>query len=276
MLYTIDTPGQDIQPTSSAAIATLAIGDAFQDVWHRVARPSWEVYAQRHGMDIIAVGEPLDPSDRAARRSPAWQKCLVLSQVWSRRYERIVWLDADIVINTEAPSILDSCGTPPLVSATLIGDHLSAAEKHLLMERINNVVIAPDDAERQWSKFQNWVYTSHGVATELTDMVATGVMVLSPAHHRAMFEQVYRLADHGGRAYEQPGLSHQILTRQWLHRVSARFNWGLYEQNWLSRRGRWDEPDDENFTFISAELKKAYFLHFYMALEAMRGLVVAR
>jgi hypothetical protein len=273
MLFIVNRPDQPLQPAASAALVTLALGDAHRDVWHRVARPSWEVYAQRHGMDLIAICAPVDSSDFAQQRSPAWQKCLVLSQPWAQFYQRIVWIDADIVINTEAPSILDHCGPPPLVSAVLVNDQLSPAQKHILLERIGGVTISPSDAERHWEKAQNLVYTTHGISTHLTEMVATGVMVFSPAHHRDLLEQVYQLPGFGP-TYEQPGLSHRILTQGLLHRLSARFNWGLWDALWLNRKGQFGTSDEDLFIFIRNELEKSYFLHFAEVFEMMKGLVV--
>src|SRR6266496_4153810 len=83
------------------AIVTLLLGRPYWLAWHEVCAPSWRAYAERHGYDIIAIDRPLDVSPRAMARSPAWQKCLVLQPSIAGEYDRIVWLDADIVIKPE-------------------------------------------------------------------------------------------------------------------------------------------------------------------------------
>ena len=133
MLFILNGPGDPVAPTATAALVTLAVGERYLATWLRVARPSWLAYAARHGLDVIVIGYPLDPADS---RSPAWQKCLILSQLWSALYKRLVWLDADILTNPTAPSVLASAGPAERVAATLVNDQCSAAEKHLLLERV--------------------------------------------------------------------------------------------------------------------------------------------
>src|SRR5262249_8364403 len=88
-------------------IATLAIGTEYSERFERLCRRNWAAYADRHGLDLVVFDEPLDTSERAGRRSPAWQKCLTLSVPELSDRERVVWIDSDVLINPEAPSILD-------------------------------------------------------------------------------------------------------------------------------------------------------------------------
>ena len=94
--------------SNSKAIVTLAVGDDFAAQWERLCRANRQKYAERHGYDLICFKEPLDDSERAVRRSPSWQKCLILSQPSVARYERVVWMDADILINcVSAPCVVE-------------------------------------------------------------------------------------------------------------------------------------------------------------------------
>src|ERR1035437_3334002 len=68
------------------AIVTLAIGDRYLRHWKHTCEANWRAYAARHDFDVICIDKPLDDSERARKRSPAWQKCLVLSQEFSQRY----------------------------------------------------------------------------------------------------------------------------------------------------------------------------------------------
>lgn len=93
----------------SKAIVTLAIVEEYLQIWKSFAQDNWQKYADKYGYDLICIDTPLDTSERAQARSPAWQKCLILSQEFSQNYEQIVWIDLDILINTSiAPSIVES------------------------------------------------------------------------------------------------------------------------------------------------------------------------
>jgi hypothetical protein len=79
------------------AVVTLVIGHTYLDRWKFQCEPGWRAYCQRHGYDLVVIDHALDTSARAQSRSPAWQKCLILDGL--TQYDRVVWIDADIVIN---------------------------------------------------------------------------------------------------------------------------------------------------------------------------------
>ena len=87
------------------ALVTLAIGEKYLVPWRALCEPGWRAYAARHGYDLVVITQPLDTSPRAAARSPAWQKCLVLGDAIAAGRDRIVWIDADVMINPTAPDI---------------------------------------------------------------------------------------------------------------------------------------------------------------------------
>lgn len=253
------------------AIVSVVIGEAYQRVWATSCRRSWEAYAARHGYDLIVLTEHLDPAD-AGRRSPAWQKCLILGQPWSPHYERIVWLDADIIANPDAP---DAVADVPahLVGATYVNDQLSLAEKHIFIEKCVRLQIPAERAGPVWGAVQNKVYRDSGIVTDCTEMVATGVMVLAPHHHRDLLLETYR-EEERSRSYEQAHLSLKILERGLLHALSPRWNWGVWDSLMIHHRERAGVPTPTQYfeDLVRAELDNAYFLHFYQVYFLLEAL----
>src|SRR5262245_53207318 len=93
---------------NDTAMITVAIGEGHVASWKKYCEPSWQAYGSKYDMDVICIQEPLDRSQRAQNRSPAWQKCLVLSQPFTANYRQVVLLDSDVVINADrAPKITD-------------------------------------------------------------------------------------------------------------------------------------------------------------------------
>ena len=217
------------------AIVTLAIGADYAERFERHCRANWTAYANRHGFDLIVITHPLDTSERARSRSPAWQKCLILGAPQVAGYDRVVWVDSDICINPAAPSILD--GVPPeLIGATDEHRFPSPEARQAILETI--VAVAPEsgDADKQfWGAWRDpgaW----HGYArlpTGQAHIVQTGVLVLSP-RHRSLLEHVYQAYDDlGGKQfnYEMRPLSHEIQARGLQHWIDPRFNalvWWLF------------------------------------------------
>ncbi len=75
---------------NTRAIASLGAGS--HERFLRIARHSVGAYAERHGYDLHTHTQSVDAS-----RPPAWSKILLLRDLL-KRYELVVWLDADLVI----------------------------------------------------------------------------------------------------------------------------------------------------------------------------------
>ncbi len=81
------------------AIVTLAIGDEYLNMFHKYCYDSWNAYCDEYDYDLVLIKHPLDDSLRASKRSASWQKLLILSQEWSSEYDRVVWVDSDVIMN---------------------------------------------------------------------------------------------------------------------------------------------------------------------------------
>ena len=164
----------------SKAMVTIALGEKYLATWRRVCEANWQAYAHKHGYDIICIDAPLDASARARHRSPSWQKCLILGQAAIRKYERVVWVDADILINADAaPSIVD--GVP--VDKVGAVEALSAPTKELYAQTL----------QRQYDFWNSTslinytgrdYYANWGLRADFDEVVQCGVLVLSPQYHR--------------------------------------------------------------------------------------------
>jgi hypothetical protein len=215
------------------AIVTLAIGKRFRDSWKETCQDNWGRYAKKHGYDVICIDTPLDTSDRAQHRSPAWQKCLILSQEFSPRYRRIVWIDADILINSAtAPDIcegveLGKVGAVEMMSTPTPELHKEALERFRDLWGWEGTGLEERGPGRQY-------YVNMGMRPDFDQVVHTGALVLSPEHHRALLEKVYyEYEDKGGRKWhmEMPALSYELLKADKVQWIDGRFNvdWNVQE-----------------------------------------------
>ena len=144
------------------AIVTLAVGASYAERFERDCRPNWTPYARRHGFGLVVITEPLDTSERAKSRSPAWQKCLILGAPQLAGYDRVVWIDSDICINPSAPSITD--GVPPeRIGATDEHSFPSREARQAILDAIIAAAPATGDFDRHF--WESWrspclLYTS--------------------------------------------------------------------------------------------------------------------
>lgn len=252
------------------ALVTLAVGADFQRRWRDVCRDNWQQYATRHGYEIICIEAALDDSPRARDRSAAWQKCLTLSQPFSRIYDRLVWIDLDILINPLAP---DVCQDVPIEMVGAV-DEFSVPtpelHRHLLVKNYarwmqQGVPFISNQTPEDY-------YTAYGFERGFPHVVQTGVLVLSPLHHRDILETVYARYDDKGRGwnYEMRPLSYELMRAGCVHWLDPRFNyiWGHYAS--LHFPFLADAPDHPRLLECVRDARRqTFFLHFAGSTELM-------
>lgn len=228
------------------AIVTMTVGPEHSERWERFCEANWRAYADRHGYDLIRLERPLDDSRRAAGRSPSWQKLLVLSQPFARDYERIVWVDSDILFGLEAPAVTGE------VPVELVGavDELATPTPEL------RDYIHPAGSGR--------FYAAAGLPESFDQIVQGGLLVLSPEHHRELLERVYAYDDPGPRLnYEMRPLSYELIRSGKVHWLDTRFNllWGLYKAHRFPELLRyWKHPSAS--AALDDALREVWGVHF--------------
>jgi len=212
-----------------AAIVTIAIGDAYLNRWRAYCKPGWSRYAAKCGFDLIVIDEPLDQTPRGTGRSPAWQKCLILGPDVAAAYDRVIWIDSDILINARAPSVI---GDIPPEKIGAVDEHTfpSVQERRQIFTQLMQMAQSINSgAAKAWQTYldpADW-HAAWGLPRRGRSIVQTGVMVLTPSHHRELLEHVYYgYEDRGGEPmnYEMRPLSFVIQERKLLHVLDNRFN----------------------------------------------------
>lgn len=246
------------------ALVTLTLGRPYQTMWSRIAAPSWRRYAERHGYDVIAIDGPPDTSPRAGARSPAWQKCLILGAAGPAQYDRVVWVDADIVVHPEAPPIaaavphrtigaVDEYASPDPTTYRAALPRMYAAWRQAGQPFLDN----PTPRE---------YYATRGLPASYDQVVQTGVLVMSPEWHRELLETVYaRYEDPGGARWGEMGpLSHEILKAGLVHWLDPRFNAPFSVWRALACPGPAAIDADATLARRAAEMamERSFFLHF--------------
>jgi hypothetical protein len=211
------------------AIVTLAIGNRYADLWKIFCKDNWNRYATRRGYEIICIDTPLDSSTRAKSRSPAWQKCLVLSQPWSDKYERIVWVDSDILMNSYAPDVSE--GVPlDKVGAADEYSYPTAELYQVFLDRVSRYLPATGTGFIEEHTAQQY-HANFGLPSKFNKVVQTGVLVLNSKYHRELLEHVYyTYEDKPGLNYEMRPLSYELQNEDMVQWIDSRFNalWGIY------------------------------------------------
>jgi hypothetical protein len=262
--------GESVENGMSKAIVTLAVGDEYQALWNQKARPSWERYAKRHGYELIALHEPIDTSP-LGQRPMSWQKLLILGHPSVANFERVLWLDCDVIINDLAAPCAVANTPPEKIGAVMDMSLLSHPGMMFSFEKVNN-----------WhgsnASFCQKIYELNGLTAPGPYFINGGVLVFSQAH-RGLLEHIYRTYNEARYSYyEQISLSYELLTRRLHHPLLPQFN-----ALWLEYKAA-AYPFVESFRqllplCIAVTLRNSYFLHFAghrRDMEAYDPRVVAR
>jgi hypothetical protein len=222
------------------AIVTLAIGKSYEAMFEQYCKPLWSLYAEKHGLDFILITQHLDNSPRAQSRTPAWQKCLIFSDPRVQKYEQVVWIDTDILINPNSPDVtmdvplekigvVDEAATPSQDDLKLylerFHEHFYPGGKKISIENID----APNQSMQEYLKYSfnpSAYYNDFGLEGKFESIVQTGVMVLSQKYHRELLEHVYYGYEDKGPEwnYEQRPLGYEILKQKQEFWMSTKFN----------------------------------------------------
>jgi hypothetical protein len=240
------------------------------------------VYTEQFNYDLAVIQEPLDSSPRAKARSPAWQKCLVLDPKIAKGYERVIWVDADIIINPSAPSITSGV---PIEKIGATDEHVfpsAAARMRIIHSLVNAWANKNPEIARNWASFLDpaeW-HAFAGLPRKGSHIVQTGVLVLSPAHHRHLLEHVYySYEDIGGEPmnYEMRPLSYEIQKQELPHWIDSRFNaligFLLMQERIVLKNAL--TTAEERSKFLQAAFQQNYFLHFsgqHQLMEILAGI----
>lgn len=205
--------------SARTAIVTLALGDEYRRRWDSACRPGWEAYAARHGYDLIVLTEALDGCERARARSPSWQKLLICGRPFAERYDRLVWLDADMVVNPAAPAVTAGVG-PDRVGAV---DEFGSPSPDEHRRRLRRAVALEDDDGVRAETADDY-YRLAGLEPAFEHVVQGGLLVVSPEHHRELLEHVYHEHEDVYRDYEMSALSWELQRAGVVQWLDPRFN----------------------------------------------------
>lgn len=205
------------------ALVTLAVGEHHSGLFEKYCLSNWQEYCYKFDFELIVIKSSLDESVRGVNRSVAWQKLLILSQTWSSEYDQIVWVDSDVVINSEYAYDITE-GVPV--------DKVGAVDTHSIPTKeifaLSNLRLEKIWDGQNINHISGNFYTTRGIPGEhLTDVVQTGVFVCSPTHHKAIFEYIYNHYEDTKGAewnYEMPAMSYELLTADLITWISPRFN----------------------------------------------------
>ena len=225
-----------MEQRSDTVLVSLVAGEAYRESFVRWYLPSWQRYCERHGFDLFLLDAPIDRNVALSVKSIHWQKLLVPSLPNLKGYDRLVWLDADILVNDAlAPDV--ARGVPEdrigVVDATgwmtERDDVFNHYGRFILLDALAMTATRGrygKDAARLVVADMTIadMYRLKGLVPPCDRFVNTGVFVCSPRRHGDFLFDVYLRYERDLWDFENSAMSWEILRSGAHHFLDPRFN----------------------------------------------------
>ena len=226
-------------------LTTIAIGEDYLKEYNDLFYESQKKYALKHGYDFKVITDFLDKNIQE-KSTISFNKILVCSQDWSSQYDFIIFIDADILININSPSIHDFIDYGICIG--IIDEYSQPSkERRLKIQRLMG-----------WETSASDYYKLCDFNLE-TDMVLnTGMLVLQPKIHTNFLNYIYNKHIHKSKShyrglhFEQSCIGYELQKANLFKVIDNKFNalWGITKIDNI-----------ENIS-LNNYFNKNYFTHF--------------
>lgn len=212
-------------------LATIVIGDKYINEYNILFRKSHELYAKKHGYDFKMITNFLETKLSKSHKSTiSFQKILIGCQNWSTEYDYIIIIDADILINTNAPQISvdtlkDKIG--------IINEYSQPTEYERLAIQIRM------DWERTPTDYYQLGDPSFNIDTDL--LLNTGFIIVQPVIHNVFLREIYNTyismsINHSrGFHFEQAVIGYELQKNNMFTVMNNKWN-AIWSLNKLSKK----------------------------------------
>ncbi|MFH0878791.1 MAG: hypothetical protein V2A34_03675, partial [Lentisphaerota bacterium] len=240
--------------------------------------------------DLVVVEQPIQRAEDLPVRPIHWQKLFIPRHPGAARYESIVFLDADIIINYHrAPCVVSSVppdrigmtrfdryiDDPVLYDLVFIRRYKFARYAQRAREQANGAppsCITGPDYSKTYAEF---------TGRRDLPLINTGMMVINPRLHGPLLESIYddsfRELKSGAqeKIFEQNYVSYKLLEAGVIHFVDPRFNTIAYLEQALHYPFLDLQADDALMRLCySTMLANCFFLHFAANWHLMSHAVI--
>jgi hypothetical protein len=244
----------------SKALVTLTVGHKSQAMWQSIFAPSWRAYADIHGYEVIQLTDRIRDDDR----HPSWHKLCIFDLPEVRRFDRVVWLDHDVMVNPNSPCIASIAADGRVGAVTWTGSYqrdpvyFESAFSHNWR---NNTLPWIREKIRSFSD----IMVNAGY-DPVDNWLNAGVLSFDPSH-ADLLNEIYE----GGRVHkesslEQTALIHWLcgLNPEMLDSLDRRFNviWNHEVNVYYPFLHRLPAFSDIVYECVQATMNRSFFVHF--------------
>jgi lipopolysaccharide biosynthesis glycosyltransferase len=211
-----------------AIVVTLAIGDKNRFHYNTIFIPSIKAYASKWGFDFLCIDKCINEMEPTINII-YMQKFLIASIPEVQDYKYVIFIDADILCNAEAPNILEGI---PEGKIAVVDEKSGWGSKELISRTLYYFTRENPSTAEEYYKFYNFPQS-------FSRQFNSGVFVFQPSLHKEFFQDLYNKyivrastgEDIGG---DQAPFNYEANSRDLVYYMDERFNrlwiitWGIF------------------------------------------------
>ena len=206
------------------ALVTFVVGEGYTDLFN-IVKQSWQKYADKCNADLIIVNDYIDYSSLNGR-SPIWQKLLLVNAKQLKKYKTVCYLDSDIYINSESPSIFeneisDKIGVVRHESIFYPDNEKIHNKRYLKVWDVANR--DPVTAGKIKNLFTTY-YSNYGLKLDDELKFNAGVLLFNPQLHGNFFENIYYKYINDAFDQDQTAINYELIKNDIYQEIDNRFN----------------------------------------------------
>jgi len=196
------------------ALCVIAIGDKYIEEYSRLFMKSQKAYADRHGYDFRLITSYL--SELTHPDTLCFHKYKLCSQEWSNMYDFIVYIDADILIHSQAPAL----------PFHILGDKIGMVDEYSQPTPERRIAVQRKNGwEDSATKYQELC----GYRFDTKHVFNGGLMIFQPTH-KALCESIFSNYAHKnighprGFHFEQTTTNYELQKQNMIATLPNEFN----------------------------------------------------
>ena len=203
-------------------LITICIGEKYLQQYNTLFRPSQEKYAKKCGYDFKVITDYIDGPKHSHLIS--LNKILVCDYNWEKEYDFIIFIDADIIINENAPAIHNEY---------TFGDKIGVVNQSqpTLQARIEGQIHKGYEVTAK-----DYYKLKSGHIIDTDHIINTGVLVIQPKKHKVFLRKIFntyfkkQINNPAGFHYEQSVIGYEIQKNNMHYFMDMKWN-ALWSNN---------------------------------------------
>ncbi len=231
----------------NCCLVTICIGEKYLHQYNALFRPSQEKYAKRCGYDFKIITDYIKEPHHISVVS--MNKVLVCDYKLDKDYDFLIFIDADIIVNENAPPIHSEYDFGDKIG--VVNQSQPTLQARILTQKHKGYEVTASDYYK--------LKSNHDIETD--HIINTGVLVIQPNKHKLFLRKIFdtyskqQIGNKAGFHFEQSVIGYEIQKSNLFYFMNMKWN-----ALWANNKYYFNTIRKQNLT-LQTFYDENYFIH---------------